>query len=877
MTGTKKKTNNSVQNLIGGLLVVCGILISFISFYRSNVTRITHQNEGYIADIATQRAVLVDDLFAENLSYIESAAIVLETAFQSNGVDAELLNVREEDRIDPAEVEKVAKILRKYEERFVFDHLRFIDLYGRDYTTGENVIAAVVNEREYFREGIQGKTGMNYILDSKVTSERQIGFYSPVYESGSMVGLAVGFYGEDFIRELLDLSVFEHECDVLLCAQDGTVIYSTGAEQNISNYIDEFSAFSATDERDRQNVREAFSGRGNTLFSYRVDGKPTVGCVSYVGPESDFFLVLDFPVESYSPMIRNAGMNGVILPLSLTAIFGLAGLFYMIRFILQKKQLLKETKNSNDIHFAMSRLFENFVIVDAKARTYHYIEGMPDVGHIPNDGEYDLFAEDLLKRFPNDSEREEAARLISFDHLTELMNQGNNIVSFNLHAPIREEEWFTYNYIVVSRDEEGKVTEFIIARQDITKLQEKEEETRRILERARDEAEKGNRAKSDFLSSMSHDIRTPMNAIIGYTNIAREKIDDRELVSDSLRKISASSQYLLALINDVLDMSKIESGKVQIHATDCDLKQVFERIADLTRSQASKKDLDISYDAHQIRHTAVVVDELRLEQILINIAGNAVKYTPEGGKIFITATEEEELPGEKSRYRFSVRDTGIGMSEDFLPHVFESFTRETNSTVNKIQGTGLGMAITARLVDMMGGEITVSSKLNEGSDFVVTMVLPYGKEAAGRIPDLGDAASAGDIDLRGKKILLVEDNDINAEIAELVLAEYGIKVERACNGREGVQLVAGQGDGYYDAVLMDIQMPLMNGYEATKEIRKLETAYARKLPIIAMSANAYEADIRAALDSGMDGHVAKPFDPQRLAEELYRNICRQNL
>ena len=455
------------------------------------------------------------------------------------------------------------------------------------------------------------------------------------------------------------------------------------------------------------------------------------------------------------------------------------------------------------------------------------------------------------------------------------MNRGQNIISCNLHAPICEEEWFTYNFIVVSRDNDGRVAEFIIARQDISELQKKEEETRRILEQARDEAEKGNKAKSDFLSSMSHDIRTPMNAIIGYTNIAIDKIDEKEMVRDSLNKISASSHYLLSLINDVLDMSKIESGKLQLNENKCDLNKVFERIADLTRSQAGKKSLEISFSTEKVSHPFVIADELRLEQILVNITGNAVKYTPDGGSISIEAEEVEVLPDEKSCYRFSVRDTGIGMSEDFLPHIFDSFSRETNSTINKIQGTGLGMAITSRLVALMDGEIDVKSKLNEGSEFTVTIVLAHWEKTAEKDPDSTEEEFFDKSELAGKRVLLVEDNDINAEIATLVLSEFGLAVERACNGQEGVNRVIEKGDGYYDVVLMDIQMPVMNGYEATKQIRSLDSEYAKKLPVVAMSANAYEEDVRESLASGMDSHVAKPFDPQLLAAELYRQIRRQ--
>lgn len=872
MKTAKKSDRNAIQNLICAVLLICGVVLSFVFFYRSNVKRITHQNETYIADIATQRAALVNDLFAENLAYIESSAVVLETAFQNEAVDSAKLNVEAEEQIDPVEVEKVGRLLRACEERFAFNYFRFIDLHGRDYTTGKTVIAANVAEREYFGQGISGKTGMTYILDSKVTSERQIGFYSPVYQNGEIAGFVIGFYGEDFINNLLEVSVFDHACEVLLCAQDGTIIYSTDKTVEARNYLDTLSEFSFSQDTDERKVRDAFAKRNDTLFSYEVDGQKTVGIVSYLGGDSDFLMVSYFPVEAYQSMIRNASINGAVLLLSLIGLFLVAGIFFIVRFLLQKKKLLEEAKNSNDIHFAMSRLFENFVIVNAEKRTYHYIEGMPDVGHIPNDGAYDLFADDLLDRFPNDAERTEAAEQISFDRLTRQMNQGQNIISCNLHAPIRDEEWFTYNFIVVSRNAEGRVTEFIIARQDITGLQKKEEEIRRILERARDEAEKGNRAKSNFLSSMSHDIRTPMNAIIGYTNIALDKIDDKEMVRDSLTKIVASSHYLLSLINDVLDMSKIESGKIQLNVNKCDLNKIFERIADLTRSQARKKSLAVSFNTDQVSHPFVIADELRLEQVLINIAGNAVKYTPDGGSISIDAKEAEELPDGKSRYRFSVRDTGIGMSEDFLPHIFESFSRETNSTINKIQGTGLGMAITSRLVELMGGEISVSSKLGEGSEFVVTLTLPHWEKSTENELSGTDEAPFDKAALVGKKILLVEDNDINAEIATLVLSDFGFTVDRACNGQEGVDRITEKGSGYYDVVLMDIQMPVVNGYEATKQIRGLDTEYAKRLPIIAMSANAYEEDVRESLASGMNGHIAKPFDPQALAAELYRRI-----
>ena len=850
MNKDRRKPGIFISNIISVIIVIVGVTVAFVLFYRSNVTRITHQNENYVADLAMQHSSLINDIFNENLSYIESAAIVLETGFQDKDVHADRLDV-DDGALPQEEINKISEILKTNEKRFAFNYLRFIDVRGRNYTTGETTVAAKVNEREYYIEGMRGITGMTFILDSKITDEKQIGFYCPVRQNDVGVGVVVGFYGEDYINELLNISLFGYDCKAVLCNHDGTVIYYTGDDE----------------QPDLSDISKALAARQNTIYSFREDGQRTVGYAAYIGASSDFYLVLNFPAVAFQTMIRNSGMNGVVLLVSLIMLFLFAGLFYIVRFLLQKKRLLEQSKNSNDIHFAMSRLFENFVIVNVPNKTYHYIEGMPDVGHIPNDGPYDVFADDLLKRFPDEQERHAASALISFEALIKEMNGGADIISYTLHAPIREEEWFTYNFIVVSRDSSDNVSEFIIARQDITKLQQKEEETRRILERARDEAEKGNRAKSDFLSSMSHDIRTPMNAIIGYTNIARDHVDDREMVSDSLTKIASSSHYLLSLINDVLDMSKIESGKLQVVMAESDLRDVFGRIADLTRSQAEKKHLTITYENTDLAHPFVYVDELRLEQVLVNITSNAVKYTPDGGSIVIRAADVETLADGKHRYCFSVKDTGVGISPEFLPHIFESFSRETNSTINKIQGTGLGMAITSRLVNLMGGSITVDSELGKGSQFTVTIDLKTWENGEQKNSD-----NKNDQDISysfdGKRVLLVEDNDINAEIASLVLKQYGIVTERAVNGEKGVEAVKNGGDNYFDAVLMDIQMPVMNGYEATRAIREMDGQYYKNLPIIAMSANAYDDDIRASLESGMNRHIAKPFDPEELAREL---------
>ncbi len=404
-------------------------------------------------------------------------------------------------------------------------------------------------------------------------------------------------------------------------------------------------------------------------------------------------------------------------------------------------------------------------------------------------------------------------------------------------------------------DEDG--SHLIIGTNNIDAQMKREQEFQQKMSDAR------NKAKNDFLANMSHDIRTPMNAIVGYTNIANANLDDHELVRDSLAKIGSSSHFLLSLINDVLDMSKIENGMMQLSESPCDLFKIFKRIEDITSLQAKNKNLNTQYNKENIVHAHVLADELRIEQILINIVNNAIKYTPEGKDVQLKAEELGPADEGKIRYRFTISDTGIGISEDYLPYIFDSFTREQNTTINRIQGTGLGLAITARVVEQMGGKIEVESRINEGSTFTVTLdLMPT-------IPEQLNDEEAQELNIRGHKVLLVEDNDINAEIAMMMLKQNGIEVDRAENGQSGLERIK---ENHYAAVLMDIQMPIMNGYETSRAIRQLDGEYFKKLPIIAISANAYDDDVKQCLEAGMNDHIAKPFNPDDLMKLLHKYI-----
>lgn len=406
----------------------------------------------------------------------------------------------------------------------------------------------------------------------------------------------------------------------------------------------------------------------------------------------------------------------------------------------------------------------------------------------------------------------------------------------------------------------------------IDEQRHEEEQHRQALQTALDNAMMASEAKGQFLSNMSHDIRTPMNAIVGMTAIAAAHIDDRERVRECLGKIKLSSSHLLNLINDVLDMSRIESGKFSLRDEPFLLKKLVTDSVDLVRNQAEEKLLELDVCFRELKNEEVIGDSLRVQQICINILSNAVKYTPDGGRIYVEVRQEPSARKGYQSYVFLCKDTGIGMGAEFLKKLFQPFERDKDTTNSKISGTGLGMAITKNIVDMMNGDIQVESKLGEGTVFTVTIPFKVSDVSRKEEPQKIEEPS-GKPDYTGKKLLLAEDNLLNREIASELIRELGIELEEAVDGEDAVNKVAESEEGYYNLILMDIQMPKMNGYEATKAIRGLKRMDVRNMPIIAMTANAFEEDVRAALRAGMDAHFAKPIDMAALEKLLDKYLA----
>ena len=390
------------------------------------------------------------------------------------------------------------------------------------------------------------------------------------------------------------------------------------------------------------------------------------------------------------------------------------------------------------------------------------------------------------------------------------------------------------------------------------------EKSKRELEEALDMANKANSAKTVFLNSMSHDIRTPMNAIIGFTDLLGENLRDEKKARDYISKIKSSSDYLLSLINNVLEMARIESGRSDLDERDISVEKSLDAVYWIFEAQMKEKHIDFIWDVN-VKHNNIKCDAVKLKEILMNIINNAYKYSLPGDSV---AVRIEEIPCDRDGYariQTTVKDTGIGMSEEFLEHIFEDFTRAQTSTESGQFGTGLGMAIVKKIVDLMGGTIDVQSKQGIGTTFTVTLEHKIAEIAA---ENREVVKSTEDYSFRGKRILLVEDNDLNAEIAQTILAGTGMTVDRACDGIQCVDVLKGSEPGYYDMLLMDIQMPNMDGYEATRIIRQLEDKRLSEIPIIAMTANAFAEDRKQAFDAGMNGHIAKPINAENLKMTL---------
>ena len=532
----------------------------------------------------------------------------------------------------------------------------------------------------------------------------------------------------------------------------------------------------------------------------------------------------------------------------------------------EKKERMKYEKYLNEqfqIFTALSRDYLNIFMIDADSGLAKILklDGYVTTG-LEKDKDklypYEATCQQYIKERVHPDDQKMMREALALKKVVQELSEKTEYVSSYKTLVDGEKHYYQFKYMRLEHS-----PHIVAGFQNIDALIMKERKVQDTLEAALKAEERSNRAKSVFLNSMSHDIRTPLNAIIGCTTLAAAHLDDTVAMEKYLSRITAAGNHLLSLINDVLDMNHIESGNIEIESLPVNLPDFIEKLEMILQTGVTEKELHFSVDLEKVRHTDVLTDRLRLNQVLLNVLSNSVKYTENGGHIVFRIEESDDAPEGYGHYLFTVKDDGVGMSPEFIGHIFETFSREQTATVSGIQGSGLGMSIAKHIVNLLGGDIHVTSEKGKGTESVVSLLF---KLCDSPVEMRGEIRET--VDLAGKKLLLVEDNELNREIAVEILQEAGFVIDTAEDGTTAVEKVLQAKQGQYDLILMDIQMPKMDGYEATKRIRKSVRPEVAAIPIIAMTANAFEEDRDKAFKAGMNGYIAKPIDIEVMMETL---------
>ena len=701
------------------------------------------------------------------------------------------------------------------------------------------------------------------VANSVVPDKPEIMVFAVPTEKGSYQGfdyeaIAVTYNNRDLV-DSLKISAFEGHGSTFAVLPDGRVVLDSSSEDmrgvhNILAMLKNSAGFTA-EQVDALQDSFASGESGNLEFSiHGVSYYMVYGSASFQN-----WTILGIAPKS----VVNANMNRLQYT-TMAVMSGTTGMLAVAALLLVVQNNRQKLRKKDQQLLAREELFSNlsrnvddvFLMIDTETRKVEYVS--PNVQRILGLSP-EAVQEDLYVLYPAGDDSG-ASRL---ENLMQ-MEQG---VQQEWEREFVNQETGEPRYIHVT----GFINDVQGARKCIVDLSDRtgEHQTTLAVEAALEVAEKASKAKTDFLSNMSHDIRTPMNAIIGITTLMKNELHQPEKLAEHLGKLETSGRLLLGIINDILDMSRIESGKTTLNIEKTNLPQQVSQLDSIIRQQASQRRQTFTVENH-VQHENVLADPNRLNQVLMNILSNAVKYTPQGGHIRLDV-EELTHTEHYAKYRFVVQDDGIGMSEAYQKTLFEPFTREEKSGTNRVQGTGLGMAITKSIVDLMGGTIHVESAPGKGSRFEVVLELPIDAEAdkvqtASALPEEDEAVSP----LSGMKFLCAEDNAINAEILEMLLETKGASCTICSNGQEIVDAFASVKPGEYDMILMDVQMPVMDGLEATRRIRNGENPLGRTIPILAMTANAFLEDMQKSKEAGMDEHLSKPVDIAALEQTVKR-------
>ena len=977
-TNQKKKRKKSFMKkqsaVIATIVLLVGIILCSVQYFRFVSKTVYQESVSHLTEIFQQSNRSLTELVNKNLTYLHLWSEFLQTASSES---------------------EICDYINKAQKETEFSNFYFLSADGNYITvTGET---GYLGLQENIEDQLVQESDIitNAVLPGK---PQMIVFASPkqgIFKGFEYDAIAIAYDNADIIK-VLDISAFDGNASGYVIHSDGRVVidHSSDSWGTVYNFFGILREHSHLSEEEITKLSEELK-QGNT-GAMLVELNGTKYYLVYEKSE-----IQDWTLLGIAPAkIVNASMNKlqfITLLIMGIIMFGIA--LYIIAVILWKNKVSLKKKDTEIMY--RDELFQKlsmnvddvFLMLDAETSKVDYVSPNVDklLGITVEQMQKDIHV--LRKLHPQDSTNRMK------NHLEGLMVQEQREWEFEyIQQKTRERRWF---HIVAMCSEVVGKKKYILVMSDRTADKQKNQ----ALSEAVHAAETANRAKSTFLSNMSHDIRTPMNAIIGFATLAVSNIDNKTRVQDYLSKILSSGNHLLSLINDILDMSRIESGKIHLEETEVNLSEVLHDLKTIISGQIHAKQLELYMDAMDVMDEDVYCDKTRLNQVLLNLLSNAIKFTPAGGTVSVRIRQFQGTKKERSLYEIRVKDTGIGMSREFAQRIFDPFERERTSTVSRTQGTGLGMAITKNIVDMMGGTIEIQTEQGRGTEFIVRLDLRIqaehqrmekiveleglkalvvdddfntcdsvtkmlvkvgmrsewtlsGKEAVlrarqslelgdafhtyiidWRLPDmngievtrqirsLGDdtpiiiltaydwsdieveARAAGvtafcskpmfmsdlretllnaigqkqnnrtdaipasvNADFKNKQILLVEDNELNSEIAVEILKEYGFRVDTAENGAEAVERIRSSRPGEYDLVLMDVQMPVMNGYEATRQIRALDNPELAGITILAMTANAFDEDRRNALEAGMNGFLSKPIIIEELIHTLQNNL-----
>ena len=757
--------------------------------------------------------------------------------------------------------EEIAAYVNQAREEINFTNFYFISRDGeyitlsgdRGYLDLREQLASLILERQPI------------VANSVVPDKPEIMVFAVPAEESSYLdftyeAIAITYNNSDLV-DALRISAFDGKASTFAVLPDGRITVDNGNE-DMSNIHNLFAMLNESGNLSKEEItamREDFLAGDSGSRIFDINGRNY-----YLVYESANFQ--NWTVIGIVPAdVVNASMNK-LQSTTMLVVSGVAVSLALMLLLLVVQQSRQKLKLKDNELFARDELFSKlsinvddvFLMVNAKNLRVEYVS--PNIEKLTGIPEQNVL-----------NDIHELEHLIRMDESVYILDQLSEVLPGEqrewdreyIHQKTGEKLWF--RVVVFCTDIQGE-KKYILDLSDRTK----DKKINQKLEDAVHTAENANRAKTTFLNNMSHDIRTPMNAIIGFTNIALKQ-EPKPEVRNCLNKISNSSEHLLTLINDVLDISRIESGKVKFVPIPVDIRTVADTVLGIMQGFLHDRSIEFRTNLAMTETPYVLADAVRIREVLVNILGNAVKFTEDGGSIEFDTSYH---PGEDDRHmmvRYRVADTGVGMTEEFTEHIFDEFSQEESSARTQYKGTGLGMAITKRYVDLMSGTICVDSEKGRGSTFIVEIPLELTDGENVQKQELPMAKA----DLSGVKVLLAEDNELNAEIAIVQLEELGIQVTRAADGKEAVKIFEENSPETFDLIFMDVMMPEMNGYEATAAIRAIKKRPdARRIPIIAMTANAFAEDVQASLDAGMNGHIAKPIVMDEVKKAIAGNVNR---